>query len=203
MAAQSILVNRRGRTGSLLEVKAEMRNAPSSAWDDAQRETFQTFYQEQNQRLFQYAILLTGNRHQAEEALQTAWCQCLTYRETFFRVPEDKRSAWMRTVVRHAIYAQHRKDRCLVPLDPAWDQPAPEAGSEAEICAVIRSMPTEYRVALELKFVLEWKEEKIAEQLGLSLGATYTRISRGRRLLQERLIREGYADGYQRKGQKR
>lgn len=97
----------------------------------------------------------------------------------------------MRTVVRHAIYAQHRKDRCLVPLDPAWDQPAPEAGSEAEICAVIRSMPAEYRVALELKFVLEWKEEKIAEQLGLSLGATYTRISRGRRLLQERLISGG------------
>lgn len=149
MAAQSILVNRRGRTGSLLEVKAEMRNAPSSAWDDVQRETFQTFYQAQNQRLFQYAILLTGDRHQAEEAVQTAWCQCLTYRETFFRVPEDK------------------------------------------------------RLALELKFVLEWQEEKIAEQLGLSLGATYTRISRGRRLLQERLIREGYADGYQRKGQKR
>lgn len=126
-----------------------MRNAPSSAWDDVQRETFQTFYQAQNQRLFQYAILLTGDRHQAEEAVQTAWCQCLTYRETFFRVPEDK------------------------------------------------------RLALELKFVLEWQEEKIAEQLGLSLGATYTRISRGRRLLQERLIREGYADGYQRKGQKR
>ena len=37
---------------------------------------------------------------------------------------------------------------------------------------------------------------KIAEKLGISLGATYTRISRGRRLLQERLIREGYADGY-------
>lgn len=173
-----------------MEVNAQMANVSS------EQENIQTFYREQNELLFRYAMLLTGDRHQAEEALQTAWCQCLTYRETFFRVPEEKRPAWMRTVVRHAVYAQYQKTSHLVPLDPAWDGPAPEQGSVEEIYEIIRSMPVKYRVALELKFVLEWREEKIAEKLGISLGATYTRISRGRRLLQERLIREGYADGY-------
>ena len=133
----------------------------------SEQENIQTFYREQNELLFRYAMLLTGDRHQAEEALQTAWCQCLTYRETFFRVPEEKRPAWMRTVVRHAVYAQYQKTRHLVPLDPAWDGPAPEQGSVEEIYEIIRSMPVKYRVALELKFVLEWKEEKIAEKLGI------------------------------------
>ena len=99
----------------------------------SEQENIQTFYREQNELLFRYAMLLTGDRHQAEEALQTAWCQCLTYRETFFRVPEEKRPAWMRTVVRHAVYAQYQKTRHLVPLDPAWDGPAPEQGSVEEI----------------------------------------------------------------------
>lgn len=79
----------------------------------SEQENIQTFYREQNELLFRYAMLLTGDRHQAEEALQTAWCQCLTYRETFFRVPEEKRPAWMRTVVRHAVYAQYQKTRHL------------------------------------------------------------------------------------------
>lgn len=55
----------------------------------SEQENIQTFYREQNELLFRYAMQLTGDRHQAEEALQTAWCQCLTYRETFFRVPEE------------------------------------------------------------------------------------------------------------------
>ena len=63
-----------------MEVNAQMANVSS------EQENIQMFYREQNELLFRYAMLLTGDRHQAEEALQTAWCQCLTYRETFFRV---------------------------------------------------------------------------------------------------------------------
>ena len=47
---------------------------------------------------------------------------------------------------------------------------------------------------LELKFLLEWSDEMIAKKLGLTLNATYTRISRGKKLLRERLIQEGYSD---------
>ena len=60
--------------------------------------------------------------------------------------------------------------------------------------ASFRSMPEQYRQVLELKFLLEWSDEMIAQKLGLTLNATYTRISRGKKLLRERLIQEGYAD---------
>ena len=126
----------------------------------SEQENIQTFYREQNELLFRYAMQLTGDRHQAEEALQTAWCQCLTYRETFFRVPEEKRPAWMRTVVRHAVYAQYQKTRHLVPLDPAWDGPAPEQGSVEEIYEIIRSMPVKYRCfGIEVCFGVEGRED--------------------------------------------
>ena len=38
----------------------------------SEQENIQTFYREQNELLFRYAMQLTGDRHQAEEALQTA-----------------------------------------------------------------------------------------------------------------------------------
>ena len=55
-----------------MEVNAQMANVSS------EQENIQMFYREQNELLFRYAMQLTGDRHQAEEALQTAWCQCLT-----------------------------------------------------------------------------------------------------------------------------
>ena len=48
-----------------MEVNAQMANVSS------EQENIQTFYREQNELLFRYAMLLTGDRHQAEEALQT------------------------------------------------------------------------------------------------------------------------------------
>ena len=92
-----------------MEVNAQMANVSS------EQENIQTFYREQNELLFRYAMQLTGDRHQAEEALQTAWCQCLTYRETFFRVPEEKRPAWMR---RWCVMLSTRSIRKRATLSP-------------------------------------------------------------------------------------
>ncbi|MGN0969499.1 MAG: RNA polymerase sigma factor, partial [Evtepia sp.] len=56
----------------------------------------------------------------------------------------------------------------------------------------IRAMPEQYRTILELKFVLEWRDKDIARYVGLSESAVSTRITRGRKLLQEALRKEGY-----------
>ncbi|MBR6526534.1 MAG: sigma-70 family RNA polymerase sigma factor, partial [Lachnospiraceae bacterium] len=61
------------------------------------------------------------------------------------------------------------------------------------IVEVIRAMPEQYRTILELKFVLEWKDKEIARHLGLPLSTVTSRIHRGRKLLQDALIKEGYA----------
>ncbi len=45
---------------------------------------------------------------------------------------------------------------------------------------------------LDLKFLREWSDQQIADYMGLTIGAVSTRISRGRKLLQEILRKEGY-----------
>lgn len=66
-----------------------------------------------------------------------------------------------------------------------------EKGVE-DVAAIIRSMPEQYREILDLKFLEEKTDQEIADLLGLSKGAVSTRISRGRKLLQEKLREEGY-----------
>ena len=66
-----------------------------------------------------------------------------------------------------------------------------EQGTE-DIVAIIRSMPEGYRAVLEMRFVLEMDYGEIAAALGLSEGAVRSRVSRGRKLLMEKLKEEGY-----------
>ena len=165
-----------------------------SRLDRAQQAYFHTFFIAQDPLLFRYAVYLLRDHHQAEEALQNAWLQCLSHRDAFFQIPEEKRPAWMRSVLRNAAHDLSRQASRFVPLDEEQETPAPDPGDVASIVSVIRSMPVQYRQVLELKFLWEWSDAMIAQKLGLTLSATYTRISRGKKLLRERLIEEGYAD---------
>ena len=57
---------------------------------------------------------------------------------------------------------------------------------------MIRAMPETYRAALEMRFVEEMSTREIAAALHISEDAANARISRGRRLLTEKLRREVY-----------
>ena len=61
-----------------------------------------------------------------------------------------------------------------------------------ELRQIRRALPEQYREILDLKFLEEKTDQEIADLLGLSKGAVSTRISRGRKLLQEKLREEGY-----------
>ena len=153
---------------------------------------FILFYEANKSRLYRYALSLLRDPTQAEDALQPAWLSCVQHAETFFQVPANKRLAWMRVVVKNAAFALHNKESRYTALDPDWDLPAQDDSGHRDIVEIIRAMPPQYRSILELKFVLEWSDQAIASHLGLSPGTVRTRIWRGRKLLQETLIEEGY-----------
>ena len=58
--------------------------------------------------------------------------------------------------------------------------------------SIIRAMPETYRAALEMRFVLEMTHKEISKALGISETAAANRVSRGRKLLIEKLKEEGY-----------
>ena len=52
-------------------------------------------------------------------------------------------------------------------------------------------MPPAYREVLERRLVLEQSPDEVASAMGLTRAAVNARFSRGRKLLQEKLLEEG------------
>ena len=153
---------------------------------------FARFYQAHHKKLYRFALSLLHSPALAEEAAQEAWMKCVQNAEQFFSLPGNKKLPWMVVVVRNTALSLLRREQRDLPLEEDWDTAAPDPGDPRGIVAIIRSMPEQYRTILELKFVLEWPDKAIARELQLPVTTVSTRISRGRKLLQEQLIKEGY-----------
>ena len=165
---------------------------PSTLESENRRHQFTVFYETYNLLLFRYALSILAQPALAEEALQESWVRCVLHADTFWALPDAARFPWMRVVVKNICLNLLKQEHKTLSLDPDWDGPAPEPGDTLGIVSIIRSMPEQYRTILELKFVLEWADKEIAQFVGLSPDAVRTRISRGRKLLQDALIQEGY-----------
>lgn len=157
-----------------------------------EKAVFAQFYKTNHANLHRYAFYLVKSPDHVEDVMQTAWLQCVRYADRFLTLPAEKRLPWMITIVKNTAFTHLRTISRTVPLDPDWDVPAQEEGDVSGIVEVIRAMPEQYRTILELKFLFELEDKEIAQRVGLTPSAVSARISRGRKLLQEILRKEGY-----------
>lgn len=170
----------------LMIIQAEVKGK------DRQR-TLSAFYETHKFNLFRYALRFTKNNAAAEDVFHTAWMKCLSQVDTFFAILPEERIAWMAVLVKNTALDALRKEGRYESMDPTeWELEAREEKGVEDVAAIIRSMPEQYREILDLKFLEEKTDQEIADLLGLSKGAVSTRISRGRKLLQEKLREEGY-----------
>lgn len=152
-----------------------------------------TFYKTHNRNLFHYAYRFVQDGAAAEDILHEAWAKCLARVDTFFAILPEDRISWMSVIVKNTALDALRKEGRHESMDPTeWEPEAREEKGVEEIAEIIRSMPEQYREILELKFLEERTDQEIADLTGLTKGAVSTRISRGRKLLQEKLREEGY-----------
>lgn len=159
---------------------------------EAEQRFFHQFYQKYKTDFYRYALSILRDPHGAEEAVQEGWMKCVQNADAFFAVEPQNRKAWMVVLLKRVCLTMLQKGSRTVSLAEDWDRPAPEEGDYRSIVALIRAMPEQYRTILELKFVLEWPDKAIARALQLPATTVSTRISRGRKLLQNQLIKEGY-----------
>lgn len=88
----------------------------------------------------------------------------------------------------------------LAPHAPATADPQAESilarlGAE-ELLALVRGLPPAYRMVFNLRVVEGWSHEEIAHELGISIGASKSNLSRARMKLIEQLAgRGGLATG--------
>ncbi len=164
---------------------------------DPDRERFVKVYRANFLRMSKLASQILGPGPKAEDAVHDAFLKLIQHFDELRDRPEDRVAAWLAVVVKNTALDMLRKARHETALeDVSWEAAVPaDQGEFHALVAMIRGMPEDYRRVLELRFVAEWSVAEIAQAMGLGENTVKTRIFRGRKMLMDRLRKEGYLDG--------
>ena len=150
--------------------------------------------------LYGAAMRLTRNPADAEDLVQETYLKAFRFAGQF--EPGTNLKAWLHTILHNTFLNMLRStSRNPVEMDsetveasaaPAERSESPEQillGNtlDADLQTVIDSLPEVFRQAVWLRDVEEFTYAEIAEMLNVAPGTVMSRISRGRRLLYERL----------------
>jgi RNA polymerase sigma-70 factor (ECF subfamily) len=152
--------------------------------------------------LFAAAMRLTRNRADAEDLVQDTFVKAFRFSGQFKRGTNLR--AWLYTIL-HNTWRNRRRDaiRDTVEVDSDQvEQAAAGPGGEpvdtperilmrstldADLQTALDELPDAFRQAVWLRDVEEFTYAEIAEMLNVPIGTVMSRISRGRRMLFERL----------------
>jgi RNA polymerase sigma-70 factor (ECF subfamily) len=153
--------------------------------------------------LFGAAMRLTRNRSDAEDLVQDTLVKAFRFSGRF--AAGSNLRAWLYTIL-HNTWRNRIRDEARGPVevdservDEAAATPGgPTAGDsperilmrstlDADLQAALDALPDAFRQAVWLRDVEEFSYAEIAEMLDIPIGTVMSRISRGRRLLFERL----------------
>jgi len=156
-------------------------------------------------QLYATAMRLTRNRADAEDLVQDTVVKALRF-EDRFKLGTNLR-AWLYTIL-HNTWRNRLRDMAREPADVASDQvealatqgdgpvefDSPEQvllreTLDVDLQAALDELPAAFRQAVWLRDVEEFSYAEIAEMVGVPIGTVMSRISRGRRLLFEKLSR--------------
>ena len=171
--------------------------APSNA-EDFSAEALQFL-----EPLFATAMRLTRNRADAEDLVQDTFVKAFRHAGQFKRGTNLR--AWLYTIL-HNTWRNRRRDASRDTVEVDSDQveqaAAGAGGSEpvetperillrstldADLQAALDELPEAFRQAVWLRDVEEFTYAEIAEMLNVPIGTVMSRISRGRRMLFEKL----------------
>jgi RNA polymerase sigma-70 factor, ECF subfamily len=153
--------------------------------------------------LYATALRLTRNRSDAEDLVQDTFVKAFRFSDRYQRGTNLK--AWLYTIL-HNTWRNRLRDASRETVDVDSDR-VEEAASlpggpaaldtperillretlDADLQAALDGLPAAFREAVWLRDVEEFSYAEIAEMLGVPPGTVMSRISRGRRLLFERL----------------
>lgn len=152
-------------------------------------------------RLYSTALRLTRNPADAEDLVQDTYLKAFRSAAQFR--PGTNLRAWMFTIL-HNTFLNARRDEGRAPVeadsevveqaaDVAAGGGTPEdalvrEAMDADVRAALDSLPDTFREAVWLRDVEQFTYDEIARIVGVPIGTVMSRISRGRRLLYDRLV---------------
>ena len=150
--------------------------------------------------LYGTALRLTRRPSDAEDLVQDTYLKAFRAADQFERGTNLK--AWLFTILHNTFRNMRRHDgrnpvevdseTVEQAVDAAGTQQTPEqlltrATLDADLQAALDELPDAFRQAVWLRDVEEFTYAEIADMVGVPIGTVMSRISRGRRMLFERL----------------
>ncbi len=159
-------------------------------------EAFEMLVKKYHNQAINIAYSLLGNQADGEDIAQESFIKI--YRGIGGFKEESSFSTWLyRIVVNTAYDFLRRKKHTPVSLDNLKYSPSvpPQEteflGSKELINDALAKIPFEYRAALILRELEGLSYKEIAETLKISIGTVESRISRGRAMLKDFLLKKG------------
>ena len=151
--------------------------------------------------LYRTAARLLGDRAKAEDVVQDVYLQAWKSFDRF--QPGTNCRAWLFKILIHTL--QHFRRKWLNPREAKESEeilaqaaapgpPVPERVTDAEILRALDDILPDFRAVVLLADVEEFSYKEIAGMLNVPIGTVMSRLSRGRKLLRERL--SGVAQSY-------
>ena len=175
---------------AMTATQGRTRGVPEDATAQRTRDAeFSEYMAARQPSLLRTAYLLTGDRHTAEDLVQTALAKLYL---SWDRV-QDRES--VDGYVRRILVNEHnslwrrpwkRRERTTADLP---DEPAahgPAAGHDADLWALVQTLPAKQRAALVLRYYEELSEAETAAVLGVSVGTVKSQTSRALAALRTR-----------------
>lgn len=141
--------------------------------------------------LLRLAVLLLGDRSQAEDVVQDAFLAVHRRRD---RIDHASAAGYLRVAVVNGARTVHRRrlltwrhHRTVSPDVPPADTDLLVAEEHREVLAAVRRLPTRQREILVLRYWMGLSEAEIAQTLGVSKGTVKTGASRAMATLANRL----------------
>jgi len=164
------------------------RQAAKQSAKDAE---FTAYLQARQPSLLRTAYLLTGDRHTAEDVLQTSLAKLyLAWDKVRDR---DSVDAYVRRIMvneNNSLWRRGWKKRehaaeVLPEPDPHHDEY--DDGRDAALWEVVQSLPPKARAVVVLRYYEQMSEAETADALGISLGTVKSQCSRAIAALRERV----------------
>ena len=143
--------------------------------------TFTDFVSAEQGPLLRLAVLLTGDRGQAEDLVQTALMK--SYRHWARITRSGTPSAYVRRVLVTTNTSWHRRlsagEQVMETLPDRADPSAQPGEHDEELLGALRALPPRMRTALVLRFYEDLTEQRTAELMGCSASTVNTQTARG------------------------
>jgi len=182
-------------------VAVRRRPSPLSGAADGAQTSFEDDALALIDRLYSAALRLTRNEADAQDLVQDTYLKAFRSAAQFQSGTNLR--AWMFTIL-HNTFLNHLRDRGREPVEAdsgvveraadTTEGPAtPEdvllrTTLDADLQAALDALPEAFREAVWLRDVEQFSYDDIARILGVPIGTVMSRISRGRRLLHQRLV---------------